>query len=81
MLDANLMLGGGVSMCPGRHFAKQEIMMTLAIMVAKFDVKFVGWTKPDGSPSDRPAKNNDKYAGSAAMPPDRDMKVSWKRLW
>jgi len=27
--------GGGVSMCPGRFFAKQEIAITLAMLVAK----------------------------------------------
>ncbi|KAH8890157.1 cytochrome P450 [Thozetella sp. PMI_491] len=73
--------GGGISMCPGRYFAKQEIMLTLAMFASRFDIEFVGWTQLDGSPSDRPAKDHDKFLGAAAMPPDRDMQIRWKRLW
>ncbi|OTA55082.1 cytochrome P450 [Hypoxylon sp. EC38] len=73
--------GGDHAMCPGRHFAKREIIMAMAIVVAKFDIEFVGWVHPDGSLSDRPAQNDKKYAGAAGMPPDRDMKIRWKRLW
>ncbi len=74
--------GGGVSICPGRHFAKQEIMLTLAMLVTRFDVEFVEWTSRDRTTkSDRPAQDDLRYSGSAAMPPDRDMKVRWRRLW
>jgi len=73
--------GGGVSMCPGRFFAKQEIIITLAMLVAKFDVEFVEWTMADGRPSDRPARNDATRTGSVGVPPDRDMKVRLKRLW
>ncbi|KAF2146740.1 uncharacterized protein K452DRAFT_348442 [Aplosporella prunicola CBS 121167] len=31
--------GGGVHMCPGRHFAKRAIIATLAMMVMRFDVE------------------------------------------
>jgi len=68
-------------MCPGRHFAKQEIMMTISVIVARFDIEFTQWTRLDGSPSDREARNDDNFAGGAAIPPDRDMRVRWKRLW
>ncbi|KAK3688015.1 cytochrome P450 [Podospora appendiculata] len=73
--------GGGPSICPGRVFAKQEILLTLVIVVARFDVEFVAWTKLDGSPLDRSARDDATYIGSAAVPPDRDMKLRWKRLW
>ncbi|RYP10035.1 hypothetical protein DL765_008234 [Monosporascus sp. GIB2] len=73
--------GGGYALCPGRHFAKREIMMAVAIILAKFDIEFAGWTHMDGSESDRPPQNDQRYAGAAAMPPDRDMKIRWKRLW
>ncbi|KAH9906271.1 putative cytochrome P450 [Xylariomycetidae sp. FL2044] len=73
--------GGGLPVCPGRHFAKQEIMVTLALVVARFDMEFVEWTNMDGSPSDRPARDNEAYEGAEAMPPDRDMKIKWKRVW
>lgn len=31
--------GGGYRACPGRHFAKREILMTLAVMVTMFDIE------------------------------------------
>ncbi|PVI03948.1 cytochrome P450 [Periconia macrospinosa] len=37
--------GGGVQMCPGRHFAKREALLTCAILVSCFDVDLV---VPDG---------------------------------
>lgn len=74
--------GGGVSICPGRFFAKQEMMLTIALLVSRFDIEFVGWlNKEDGTPSDRPAENDPRWSGGAAVPPDRDMKVLFKRLW
>jgi len=67
-------------MCPGRHFAKQEIMATLAIIVTTFDVEMVEWVSIDGkTASDRPAQDNLKYSGSATLPPDRDLKIRWRR--
>ncbi|UQC84246.1 uncharacterized protein CLUP02_09742 [Colletotrichum lupini] len=73
--------GGGPSMCPGRFFAKQEILLTIAILVTKFDMEFVEWTNLDGSKSDRPPVDDERYFGTAAVPPDRDVKVRWKKLW
>ncbi|KAK8062514.1 cytochrome P450 [Apiospora hydei] len=73
--------GGGYALCPGRHFAKREIMMATAIIVAKFDIELVGWVAADGSLMEGPAMNDGRYAGAVAMPPDRDMRVRWRRLW
>ncbi|KAK4442767.1 cytochrome P450 [Podospora aff. communis PSN243] len=73
--------GGGSGMCPGRFIAKQEILMTLATMVARFDVEFLGWETLDGKPSEREAGDDPRYDGTIATPPDREMKVRWKRLW
>ena len=33
--------GGGPRACPGRHFAKREIIMTCAMMVSMFDVEIL----------------------------------------
>lgn len=75
------MSGGGLGMCPGRFFAKQEVILTIAMLVSMFDIEFEGWTNPaDGSPSDRQAQNDARYSGTAAVPPDRDMKVRLRRL-
>ena len=77
----NVDIGGGTSICPGRHFAKQEIMLTLAMIVSRFDIEYLGWTMLDGSVSDRPARDNERYCGAAAVPPDRDMKVRLRKKW
>ncbi|KAK0724413.1 cytochrome P450 [Lasiosphaeris hirsuta] len=73
--------GGGVSVCPGRFFAKQDMMLVVAMLVSRFDIEFVRWTNRDGTPSDRPAQNDVRWSGGASVPPDREMKVILKRLW
>ncbi|KAK3685170.1 cytochrome P450 [Podospora appendiculata] len=73
---------GGYVMCPGRHFAKQEILLAVAVLVSKFDMEFVEWTNPDdGSRSDRPGLDDRRYAAFLAMSPDREMKIRWRRNW
>jgi hypothetical protein len=72
--------GGGQWICPGRHFAKFEILSMVGILVSKFDIEFIEWIKLDGSPSDRAAQNDPRFCGGGAMPPDRDMKIRWKRI-
>lgn len=71
--------GGGTVMCPGRFFAKQEIMAGVALMVLNFDFEFIEYVKMDGTPSDREPRVNPAYVGSGAAPPDRDMKVRIKK--
>ena len=41
--------GGGQRICPGRHFAKQEMLLTLAMLCSKFeiDVGHTGTREPD----------------------------------
>ncbi|KAE8384176.1 cytochrome P450 [Aspergillus alliaceus] len=55
--------GGGPFMCPGRHFAKQEIIGSIAVFKAYYDVEIV----------DRPAgwlpSADKKFYGVGAMPP------------
>ncbi|KAH8883484.1 cytochrome P450 [Thozetella sp. PMI_491] len=73
--------GGGTSTCAGRNIAKQEVMLAVAMMVSRLEIEFVEWVKQDGSRSDRPAEDDMEYANSVAAPPDRDMKIRWRRLW
>ena len=64
----------------GRHFAKQEIVLTIAKLVSRFDFEFLGWTEPgSGKPSHRPAQNDRRFTGGASVPPDREMQVLLKR--
>ncbi|GKT50487.1 cholesterol 7-alpha-monooxygenase [Colletotrichum spaethianum] len=73
--------GGGVSMCPGRLFAKQEIILAVAMIVSRFDIEFENWVKFDGSIADQPPVNEKASVGAGSVLPDRDVKVGWKRLW
>ncbi|KAI1630814.1 cytochrome P450 [Biscogniauxia mediterranea] len=72
--------GGGLNMCAGRNFAKQEVLLAVAMMVLKLQVESFQWIQPGGEPSDRPALDDTRFANSVACPPDRDMKVKWVRL-
>lgn len=71
-------IGGGAAMCAGRHFAKAEVLLTVAMLVTKFEMRFIEWLKLDGSCSDRPAMDDTKYANAVAAPPDREMRVKWR---
>ncbi|KAI3528664.1 hypothetical protein CSPX01_16066 [Colletotrichum filicis] len=73
--------GGGVSMCPGRFFAKQEIMLAVAMIASRFDIEFEDWVNFDGSHSERSPINDKAYVGAGAVPPDRDMRMRWRRRW
>lgn len=60
--------GGGHILCPGRHFASNEIMVFAALMVLRFDVKPVkgSWVEPicDNTP------------GQSGFPiPDEDIEI------
>lgn len=75
------MTGGGTGVCPGRYFAKQEILVTIAAILARFEIEFVEWTHlSDGTRSEREAMNDEHYGG-ATMHPDRDARIRWRRLW
>ncbi|KAF5027018.1 hypothetical protein F66182_893 [Fusarium sp. NRRL 66182] len=71
--------GAGYVMCPGRFFAKQEILLAVAILVANFEIEFEQWTNEDGSRSARAAQDDGRYAAFIAMHPDRDMTIRWRR--
>ena len=38
--DVYTPFGGGSSLCPGRHFARQEVLSTLARLVLQYDIEF-----------------------------------------
>jgi len=71
--------GGGIHLCPGRHFAKQEIMVAIALMILRFDFEMLGYVKMDGTRSDRGPRLDEEFAGSGVMPPDRDMRVRLRK--
>lgn len=78
---ANLVfLGGGETICPGRHLAKHEIFIVCALIVSQYKLEFADWMTTDGKTSDRPGQNDKKFAGAGALPPDRDMKIRWRKI-
>lgn len=69
--------GGGSIMCPGRFFAKQEILAAVAMTVTSFDLEFVENVYLDGRPSERgPGIDDCESRGIISL--DRDVKV-WIR--
>ena len=52
----------------------------IALIVVNFNIELEEYTMMDGSRSDRRPQDNKGYCGTGAMPPDRDMKIRWKRL-
>lgn len=73
-------LGGGINVCAGRNFAKAEIFVAVAMIMSQFKFKDVEWLNADGTLSDRPAADNTGYANAVATPPDREMRVKWRRI-
>ncbi|KAK6957327.1 hypothetical protein Daesc_000110 [Daldinia eschscholtzii] len=73
--------GGGISICAGRFIANAEVLLAVSMLISRFDIEFVEWVKLDGSFSERAAIDDIRYANAVAKPPDRDMKVRWRRLW
>lgn len=71
--------GGGIFLCPGRNFAKQEIMAAIAFMLLSFEFKVLEYVKMDGSKSDRGPRLDELFVGSGVTPPDRDIKVRLKK--
>lgn len=58
------------------------MIMTLGTLAARFNVEFLEWVNlKDGTKSNRPAQNDQRFAGAVGFPPDRDLKYRWKRLW
>ncbi|KAK7978389.1 Cholesterol 7-alpha-monooxygenase [Apiospora saccharicola] len=71
--------GGGSVICPGRFFAKHEILAAVAMVVTRFDLGFEGYTLLDGTtPSQRgPGMENAECRGIVSL--DRDMRVTMRR--
>lgn len=65
--------GGGVTLCPVRHFATSEILLLATLLLLRFDLKPVEGTK-DGSWG--PAPSTGSVSQSEAMDqPDEDVEV------
>lgn len=70
--------GGGTAMCPGRNYAKQEILSAVVLFFAHFDVEPLHFIHRDGKPSDRGPEVGKEARGVARV--DRDLLVRLRRL-
>jgi cytochrome P450 len=62
---------GGQRLCPGRHFAKQEMISASAIMLSAFDIELLEPT--------RNIRENKAFYGFGTMPPKDKIKVRIRR--
>ncbi|KAI9154727.1 Cytochrome P450 monooxygenase nodJ [Paramyrothecium foliicola] len=60
--------GGGKTLCPGRHFATNEVLAVVAIFIARLDMK------PVSGEWQLPSTNNTNVA-AVVMEPDNDLQV------
>lgn len=78
--------GGGHYMCPGRTFAKQEVLGAVAILLKNFDIEFVEFVKRSGREyisagqgADGFPKLKNGFAGNVVIGLEGDMKIEMKK--
>ena len=64
--------GGGQRMCPGRHFAKQEIIGTFATLLTHYEIKL-------RMPDNQVPECDMKYFPFGGLPPTRAIPFSMRR--
>ncbi|KAK3315645.1 cytochrome P450 [Apodospora peruviana] len=70
--------GGGSAMCPGRNYAKQEILSAVALFFASFDIEVLHFVDRHGKPSNRGPEVGIEARGVARV--DRDLLVRLRRM-
>lgn len=78
--------GGGHYMCPGRTFAKQEVLGSIAVLLLNFDVEVVEFVKKSGSgtlgagnDADAFPRLKEGFAGNVVVGLEGDMRVKIRR--
>ena len=71
--DFELPFGFGRRICPGRHFAKQEILACIAVVTAAFEIELLD------TPASMAAKPDMKYYMTGSCPPDRKIPARVRR--
>ncbi|KAJ9649227.1 hypothetical protein H2199_000001 [Coniosporium tulheliwenetii] len=71
--------GGGKSICPGRVFAKQEVLACLAMVLLGFEFEALGYVEESGRKRDKFPTLRHGYSGSGTVVMDGDVKVRMKR--
>ena len=65
--------GGGKTICPGRVFAKQEVLAAVAAVLLSFDIEPLGFTDERGKSTKKFPTPRKTYPGSAILATDGDM--------
>ncbi|OCK85342.1 cytochrome P450 [Lepidopterella palustris CBS 459.81] len=71
--------GGGKTICPGRVFAKQEVLGSVAMVLLSFDFEFVEFLNEQGKSTERFPGLREGYSGSGVIAMDGDMSVRMRR--
>jgi len=71
--------GGGRTICPGRVFAKQEVLAAVAIVLLDFDIEALGYLDQNGNAVENFPGLRDAYQGTAITVMDGDIKVRMKK--
>lgn len=71
--------GGGKTICPGRVFAKQEVLASVAYVLLNFDLEFVEYVDEKGKRVNKFPGLREGFTGSGIIMMDGDLKVKMKR--
>lgn len=68
--------GGGNAICPGRYYAKAEILAAVALFIFTFEIESVGFVDHKGRPSRKPGMGRETRG---TMRLDRDLQVRLRK--
>lgn len=71
--------GGGKSICPGRVFAKQEVLSAVGIVLTRFEFKVGGFCGDNGKDRSTFPGLRDAYGGTGVMSMEGDLRVKVKK--
>lgn len=72
--------GGGKSICPGRVFAKQEVLGAVGIVLTRFEFGVGGFIDDSGKERDTFPGLRDAYGGTGVMSMEGDLRVRVKKI-
>lgn len=71
--------GGGKTICPGRVFAKQEVLGAVATVLLNYDIQWLGFLDGKGNETQKFPGLAKMFAGKGVMSREGDMKVLMRK--
>ena len=71
--------GGGKTICPGRVFAKQEVLAAVATVLLNYDIQPISFIDEQGNERDKFPGLAKRFGGNGVMTMDGDMKMKMKK--